>query len=298
LGKNILDNSIGIDNDGLLRGSLISLAVEQYDPFEHLRQALFWEQDQPICMLTFYADDANKTDQHDYIHIAAYIGLVEQWNQFSIDWRLRLAKAGLTWFHANEFFNGAGEFATWNLKQREGERTILLQDLTEIIGRARLFSFICVVHVPSWQKLNKEYCLEERCLRPYPLAGRTIIRLAQNWWRARGHDWKDINYIFDRGFEDWGMLADRVEDDLGIILHKEDSRTIRPLQAADWLAYESGKEAPQYDNWDNRKRQPRMSLRALLSLGSQPTIFREKNLRKLCEHPRVGVSTRDVSTSK
>lgn len=75
-----------------------------YDGFEHLGRALFWEPDAPIVMLTFYADDANKSHQHDYIHVAGWIGLAAQWDTFSIDWRLRLAKAGLTEFHASEFF--------------------------------------------------------------------------------------------------------------------------------------------------------------------------------------------------
>jgi hypothetical protein len=268
-----------------------------YDGFAHLRRALFWEPDGPIIMLTFYADDARKTDQSDYIHIAAYVGLTAQWDQFSIDWRLRLAKAGLKEFHANKFFHGSDEFAGWNKKEREGERKNLLRDLVEIIGSGKLFSFICVVHVPSWRKLNEEYCLEERSLRPYPLAGRTIVKLAREWWEMRGNDPNEIKYIFDRDFEDWGMLCNRVRTDLDIDLQPGNSHEMRPIQAADWLAYESGKEVSQYYDWDNRVRDPRASFLALLHLGkTQPTIFKEKDLRKLCEDPRAVIPKRDRIT--
>ena len=243
-------------------------------------------------MLTFYADDANKTDQHDYVHVAAYVGLAAQWENFAIDWRLRLAKAGLSWFHASEFFNGVGEFAGWNSKDREGVRKVLLRDLVEIIGEGKLFSFITVIHVPSWRKLNEKYCLEERYLRPYPLAGRTIVRLARNWWQERGHDPREIKYVFDQGFEDWGMLCDRVYTDLGFRPVPGNKREARPLQAADWLAYESGKEAPQYYDWENRKRDPRASFLALLHLGAQPMIYNEPDLLKLCEDPRAAIPKR------
>jgi hypothetical protein len=245
-------------------------------------------------MLNFYADDANKTDQHEYIHVAAYVGLTAQWEErFTPDWRLRLAHAGLSAFHANPFFNGAPPFEGWNKKAHEGERSALLKDLVEIIGQNSLFSFITIVHVPSWTKLNREYCLEERRLRPYPLAARTITKLARVWWEKRGNNPNQIRYVFDQGFEDWGMLCDRLQTDLGFKPVPGDHREIRPLQAADWLAYESGKEAPQYYDEKNRKRRPRKSFLALLNIGrTQPTIFHEKDLLKLCKDPRAQIPKR------
>ncbi len=264
-----------------------------YDGFEHLRRALFWEPDAPIVMLTFYADDANKRHQHDYIHVAGWVGLAAQWDTFSIDWRLRLAKAGLTKFHASEFFTGNDQFAGWNSKEREGERKNLLRDLIQIVDHGALYSFICIVHVPGWRVVNQEYCLEERYLRPYPLAGRTIVKMARNWWDRRGNKADEIKYVFDRDFEDWGMLCDRLKLDLGILPVPADSSNVRPIQAADWLAYESSKEAPQYDDWENRKRPPRASFLALMDLGkTEPAIFHEKDIRKLCEDPRAAIPKR------
>jgi hypothetical protein len=96
-----------------------------YDAFEHLRRALFWKPDGPISMLTFYADDSGKKRDHEYLVVAAYIGLSAQWETFSIDWRLRLAKAGLTWFHASDFFHGSGEFEGWNKPERAGAEALM-----------------------------------------------------------------------------------------------------------------------------------------------------------------------------
>jgi hypothetical protein len=117
--------------------------------------------------------------------------------------------------------------------------------------------------------------------------------MARNWWDARGNKADEIKYIFDQGFEDWGMLCDRLRVDLGIVPIPADSGEVRPIQAADWLAYESGKEAPQYYDWEHRKRKPRESFLALMDLGkTEPSIFHEKDIRKLCEDPRAAIPKR------
>src|ERR1035437_4086229 len=215
-----------------------------YDGFEHLHRALFWECDQPIVMLTFYADDSGKEHQHEYIVVAGYIGLVAQWDRFTPDWRVRLAQAGFpkSGFHARKFFPGSGEFAEWAKPENTGARNILLNDLAKMINRYALHSFACAVHVPAWQTVNAEYCLAERLLRPYPLCGRTIVKQVRDWCQATGHDPGAVRYVFDQDFDDWGMLIDRLKLDYAIAPIPADRRDVRPLQAADWLAYEGFRE--------------------------------------------------------
>lgn len=218
------------------KGNMCTGNEHIYDGFEYLRRALFWEPDRPITMLTFYADDSGKKADHEYLVVAAYVGLAAQWETFSVDWRLRLAKAGLTWFHASDFFHGTDEFSGWNSKERAGERKNLLSDLVQIIGKATLQSFLCHVHVPAYDQLNAEFMLKERNVTPFSLCARTIVGQARNWWRERGGDYKNIKYVFDRGCEDWGLLMKRLETDHGVIPIPENKREIRPIQASDWLA--------------------------------------------------------------
>lgn len=136
-------------------------------------------------MITFYCHDSGKSDQDEYVHAVAYIGLDTQWEQFSIDWRLRLARAGLGWFHASQFCPARGNSLLGKaINGRTGERRILLDDLSRIIDSHTPQSFACAVHVSGWSKLNEEYCLRERCITPFPLAARTIAGLARSWVRG------------------------------------------------------------------------------------------------------------------
>jgi hypothetical protein len=244
-------------------------------------------------MITFYCDDSGKAAHDEYVHAVAYIGLEPRWQQFSIDWRLRLSRAGLIWFHASEFFPGAGEFASWKGDERAGERRILLMDLAGIIGSYTLQSFACAVHVPAWSRLNEEYCLRERCITPFPLAARTVVGLARNWVRESGWDHESMNFVFDQGCEDWGLLMDRLKTDHGIVPAPEDKRQVRPLQAADWFAYEAHKETPQSENWSDRTRDPRRSFLTLLNLSrAVPSIYREADIKRLCDDPAAHVPKR------
>jgi hypothetical protein len=58
-------------------------------------------------MLAMYADESGKRDEHEYVLISGYLGLVAQWEEFCEAWRIRVAKDGLPEFHANQFFNAA-----------------------------------------------------------------------------------------------------------------------------------------------------------------------------------------------
>lgn len=264
----------------------------EYDSFTHLRRALFWDVDQPIAMLTFYADDAGKKADHDYTVVAGYIGLVAQWERFCSDWRLLLASVGLPEFHASDFFTGYGIFSGWEKRDRSQARAKLLSALAEIISDYSLHSFTCVVHTPGWLKVNEDYMLEEMGFSPFPIGGRTVAQCARQWCRDSGHDPDRVEYIFDQGSDDWGQLKNRLKNDFDIEAIDRDRRKIRPLQAADWIAYEEFREAPQSDS-RIRARRFRESYRALLRVPNDPIIYREADLRSvICGAPEMKIPAR------
>ncbi len=272
----------------------MNLVGNEYKPFSHLRPAIFWDVDQPVAMLTFYADDAGKRDDHEYVIVAGYIGLAAQWERFCFDWRLRLAKAGLPEFHAVEFFNGAGIYAPWQEKNKARERDLLLGDLAQIINDYSLQSFTSIVYVPGWQKANESYMLEEMGFSPFPLGGRVAVQRVREWCPSSGHDVSQVGYIFDQGSDDWGRLKNRLKVDFDVDAIDEDRRKIQPLQAADWFAYEEFRETPQSDS-GIRVRPVRKSLRALLRLPSDPIIFRERDfITQICTVPEMGIPARST----
>lgn len=269
-----------------------------YEKFNHLRRALFWEPERIVAMLTFYGDAAYGTG-NDYLVVAGIIATVAQWeNKFCVDWRLTLAKAGLPEFHAAPFFGGAPPFIGWNTKEREGERNMLLADLSEIIGQNVLQAFACMIHLPSWRVLNDRYILTERCLTPYALCGRTAARFGNDWCRKTNRDPKAMEYIFDQGEHDWGDLVNRVRTDLRIELLPGDRRKLRPLQAADWIAYELFREIPQSET-KIRVREIRKSLVSLIhSVPMELEIYRQKDLEKLCTNYDNRISRRPINDPK
>ena len=219
--------------------------MNEYDTFVHLRRSLFWSVDRPVAMLTFYADDAGKKDENEYVIVAGYIGLVAQWERFCSDWRLKLASVGLSEFHASEFFTGNGLFQGWNTDKRKRDRERLLKTLAQIIHSYSLQSFTCMIYVPGWHKANEDYMLDEAGFAPFPLAGRIAVQRVRSWCERSGYDARQVEYIFDQGGEDWGHLQTRLKVDFGIDAIERDRRKFRPLQASDWFAYEIFKETPQ-----------------------------------------------------
>src|SRR5437660_10475217 len=101
-------------------------------------------------MFTVYADASGKRHQDQYVLIAGYIGLTEQWKSFCKSWQSRLAQVGLLEFHASDFFNGAGIYDGWQKEEKQTEREVLLNDLATIIQKASVQSFTCIVHVSGW----------------------------------------------------------------------------------------------------------------------------------------------------
>jgi hypothetical protein len=266
--------------------------VNDYDSFVHLRRSLFWGVDQPVAMLTFFGDDAGKKDANEYVVVGGYLGLAAQWERFAPDWRLTLARVGLSEFHASEFFTGNGIFNGWNTKERAHDMAALLRTLAQIIHDYSLQSFACQVYVPGWRKANEDYMLEESGFAPFSLAGRVVVQRVRDWCRNFGHDPRQLKCIFDQGSEDWGLLKTRLKVDFDINALDEDRRDIRPLQAADWFAYEIFRETPEIEA-AIRTRPRRKSLRALLRITPDLIIFREHDfLKQICHVPEMGIPKR------
>jgi len=245
-----------------------------------------------VIALRFYADDAGKKEADRYVVAGGYIGLVAQWERFCSDWRLRLASVGLPEFHANEFFNGYGIFVGWNTKQRKADRDKLLSALAEIIRDYSLHSFTCAVHTADWFEVNEDFMLEEMGFGPFPLAGRAVVERVQRWCARTGNDPSTVEYIFDQGSEDWGHLKTRLKD-FDVEAIPGDRRKLRPLQVADWIAYEEFLEAPRSETV-SRAHPFRRSYGALLrSAPCDPIVVRKSDLlTKICAVPAMKMPRR------
>ena len=148
--------------------------------------------------LSFYGDDAGKTDENDYVVAAGLVGTVAQWDRFCADWRLQLARVDLPYFHASQFFGGSDIFVGWNTNARKIERERLLTALGGIIKDYTFHSFTTGIHVPGWVKANEEYMLEEMGFSSFPLAARLIAQRTRQWAEKDRYNSAEIEFIFDQ----------------------------------------------------------------------------------------------------
>src|SRR5262249_52679866 len=135
------------------------------------------------------------------------------------------------------------------------------------------------------------------CLTPYALCGRTVIRSVREWCAQTGRDPSSVVYIFDQGEQHWGDLIARLRTDLKIEPIPGDRKKLKPLQAADWLAYEIFRELPQSET-KVRVRPMRRSLISLMQVPAEPQIYRADDLEKLCYEYDNRISRRALNDPK
>src|SRR5438552_7774144 len=83
------------------------------------------------CMYTAYFDASGKDDQA-VMTVAGYIAMPAQWERFSFDWRLVLAKYSVPYFHMRQFACSAPKspFAEW--KDKPGTRNAFIRELVDV----------------------------------------------------------------------------------------------------------------------------------------------------------------------
>jgi Protein of unknown function (DUF3800) len=214
----------------------MSLARADYDVFDHLRHALFWEPDDLMYVHTAYFDDSGKKEQGTLL-VGGYVATVKQWDDFSIAWRLLLARKDIREFKRADF--NAREIGAWP----NPERDHFLADLARTVHEHTKYAFAIGILMPDWHKANGKYQMAENHWYPYPLCARTCIRHVRDWCNEQGYDKQQVQYVFDKGSEHAWDLIELLKLDPDPALRAlapvpANSDEVRPIQAADYLAWE------------------------------------------------------------
>lgn len=193
--------------------------------------------------------------------VAGCVLSVEQIDPFNREWLELLAEYELSSFHMNEFVQSKLEFTSW--RGREQRRKEFIQRIVGIIARRG----ISIGVVVDRQDFDDFVCTPERrrfFKNIYTTASYMCLFLSGRWADKHGHG-NPIKYVFDDGnsrrgdFESAYSASKEIPDlenryRLGQ-LSFEDDKTVPPLQAADFVAYEISKF------WtDKSHREPRRSL--------------------------------------
>lgn len=198
--------------------------------------------------LTAYFDAGGHQQDQKYLVVAGFAASVEMWLEFDRSWTERLRRDGLDYFHAVEFAHSYGQFASgW--REDEPRRRALSSDLMDILKRNVSRKFMSVtINEALDDKMNDE-TKSQFHINAYSLGGRTCCARLREWLEEE--QWKTaLELVFEDGDIGKGLLSKTLLRDgfpEPLFKPKKDrllksgliERGAVPLQAADWLAYET-----------------------------------------------------------
>jgi hypothetical protein len=187
------------------------------------------------------AFDARMDNQRAFLSVGGFLAPAAGWIAFDGEWRERLTRDGLSYFHMEDFANSVGDFEPLR-KHLERSRG-LVQDLLGIIVSHAYRKFGVTLAVEA---VDAEFADQIKLDAPnaLALAGELVCRQAMFWARAEG--FPIVEFVFADGDTGLGKLAEQVKALTGVmptLRPKKDSpqtKAFTPLQAADILVYEMG----------------------------------------------------------
>jgi len=199
-----------------------------------------------MAMLTT-AIDCSQDKSRKYFTMAALLSSAEEWAIFDQEWRERLAKDGLPYFHMNPFAHATTHpqkpfDKTWI--GQEGRRKALMKDLLGIIHSHAWHKFCCILPMNVLDVMSLD---SRRYYYPSLIAfAGGLLWTDIERWRLRERFQNQARMVFEQGDEGTGTVIDAFIKATGrtpSFEHKKDIPEkgivgFTPLQAADILAYE------------------------------------------------------------
>jgi hypothetical protein len=213
----------------------------------------------PMLMLAAFLDESHDKKRERAYAIAGLLSPVHSWDLFWLAWNRVLEEHGITEFHAADCENGQGPIFG---RLSSEKRTTIQRDLIELIAdpKFQLVGFAVAIDLAAYNVLRPEMEKFRFTTRRSPISG----SLCDPYFTAFQHgvemiaDYPTvkrlppeevITFIFDQNHEYQGR-AEPLYHQLRITPHLSysarlggcgflDRRKVKPLQAADLLAYES-----------------------------------------------------------
>jgi hypothetical protein len=231
-------------------GATERVGLDSDSGIKHLAQSLFlsgWKESR-LMALAAYFDASGHEDDQRFLVVAGFVSDGSGWADFDKLWSERLRDDGIAYFHAAEFAHSTDQFAIgW--KDNEVRRRMLGNDLMDILKRHVFRKFGCAIINDTLSENMSEEVKTENYVNAYSLAGRTCVTYLWQWLRQ--NQWKTVPaLIFEDGDKGQDRLRKGMEQDefpQPVFKPKKDrirkdgliEKGVVPLQAADWLAYES-----------------------------------------------------------
>jgi len=233
-----------------------------------------------IVMMEAYFDESGTHEGSPVMCVVGYLFTAEQALHLDREWAATLDQFGLDHFHAADCAHGVGPFSALNREQR---RDLIIKLVGIIKRRMEIGIAVSVSETdfgktapPKWEKAG-----------PYSLAALHVLAGVVSWAHKRDYTGK-ISYFFEAGHKhqrvtntaiEW--LTQKGSDYLRYHSHTfAGKKELRPLQAADLLAYEWQKELRRINVVEAKRRPMRRSLESLLEQSHITQHFGVEDLYK------------------
>lgn len=237
-------------------------------------------------MMQAYFDESGTHHGSPVVCVAGYLFSEQQALHIDREWAEALRDFGISHFHAVDCAHGKKEFSLLT-KQRS---TDLLVRLIGIIKRRAEFGVAVTVSETDFGQLDAPGVWGAG--GPYVICAAQVLSAVVAWadkFQYRGK----ISYFFERGHRHQEITnrvirqfsaSPNLESALRYWSHTfEQKKTIRPLQAADLLAYEWTKELIRINVPQNTRRPMRRSLESLLDLTHLQQHFKAEHIQMFAD---------------
>jgi Protein of unknown function (DUF3800) len=248
-----------------------------------------------IMMVNAYFDESGTHANSPVVCVAGYLYEAEQALRLDDEWREILQQFGLTHFHAVDCAHRVGEFAAISKRDRDELSARLVGAIRRrmTIGIAVSLSDtdFGAVDVGNWHFDGA-----------YPLCALWALAGVVAWADKRQYSGK-ISYFFEKGHRHQAktqgaidMLHERPSGDRYLRFHSATfvgKKDLRPLQSADMLAYEWGKELKRLNGPRiGKSREMRRSLGNLLQAPHMQYHFSARDVAHFVEMGAAALSQR------
>jgi hypothetical protein len=192
---------------------------------------------------TLYFDESYTHPPAPLVYtVAGYVSTDVQWKKFQREWRKILDADGIEYFHSVEFQANKPPYGAWT----KDKRAKFLASLHAAIHKRTLMSFSTTADLAEFGRLTAEQ--KKILVNPHIFAAKNCMK-AVGLWAAQSILNHPMAYVFESGSQYQGLfakqLAELLEEDIGWFrlgsVTFADKKLMRPLQAADMVAYESTK---------------------------------------------------------
>ncbi len=195
-------------------------------------------------MLTAYLDESGHSKDTNFVGISGIVAAMDKWEIFEEKWQAVLTEYGLDYCHMSEFAHSVGQFDGWD--KDESKRRRFLAQIVNIIDETEGKIFSSVVDNVEFKKRGESlqmavdpyYLCFQDCLKAIAINGTfeppnekvAMVFECQTEFAAKALKlWQTMKKRKDEVYQRIGAFS------------MDDGVRLLPLQAADFIAYETTK---------------------------------------------------------